>query len=92
MCLAIPGKIISQVEIDNVRHAKVSFGGAIREVCLDLVPSAADGDYVIVHVGYALNVIDEEEAQKTLDLFDELESASFSKIWNNEEDSIYDSL
>ncbi|MCX6152687.1 MAG: HypC/HybG/HupF family hydrogenase formation chaperone [Candidatus Kapabacteria bacterium] len=74
MCLAIPGKIISQEERENLKMAKVSFGGAIREVCLDLVPEAKDGDYVIVHVGYALNIIDDNEAVETLKLFEELEA------------------
>lgn len=76
MCLAIPGKIISKEEKDNILMAKVSFGGAIREVCMDLVPEANIGNYVIVHVGYALNIIDEDEAEKTLEIFDELLSYS----------------
>jgi hydrogenase expression/formation protein HypC len=50
----------------------VDFGGVIREACLAYVPDAQVGDYTIVHVGFALNLIDEEEAQKTLDLFNEI--------------------
>jgi len=74
MCLAIPGKIISLEESETVRMAMVSFGGAMREVCLDLVPEAVLGDYVIVHVGYALNTIDEDEANKTLELLNQIEA------------------
>jgi hydrogenase expression/formation protein HypC len=51
---------------------KIDFGGVIKEACLAYVPEAKVGDYTIVHVGFALNVIDEEEAQKTLDLLSEI--------------------
>ena len=73
MCLGIPGKIIS-IE-DNplgVRMGKVSFGGIIKEVCLAYTPEAQVGDYVIVHVGFAISRLDEEEAQQTLELLAEL--------------------
>jgi hydrogenase expression/formation protein HypC len=74
MCLGIPGKIIS-VE-DNplgIRMGKVSFGGIVKEVCLAYTPEARVGDYVIVHVGFALSRLDEEEAQQTLEALAELE-------------------
>jgi hydrogenase expression/formation protein HypC len=74
MCLGIPGKIIS-IE-DNplgVRMGKVSFGGIVKEVCLAYTPEAQVGDYVIVHVGFALSRLDEEEAQQTLEMLAELE-------------------
>ncbi len=75
MCLAIPGKII---EIDNSNEdlimGKVDFNGIIKDVCLDLVPEANVGDYVVVHVGFALNVLNEEEAQKNIDLINEIMS------------------
>jgi hydrogenase expression/formation protein HypC len=71
MCLAIPGKIIfisSDEPADPVfRQGKVSFGGIIKEVNLCMVPEAALGDYVLVHVGVAISRIDEEEAQKTFE-------------------------
>jgi hydrogenase expression/formation protein HypC len=68
MCLAVPGKILEITEADELfRTAKVSFGGAAIVVNLTFVPEAKIGDYVLVHVGFALNVIDEEEAVKTLD-------------------------
>ena len=68
MCLAIPGKILAIEEnLDIVfQVGKVSFGGIIKRVNLSLVPEAKIGDYVLVHVGVAVNVIDEEEAKKTM--------------------------
>ncbi len=70
MCLAIPGKILSiNDEIDDLfRIAKVSFNGIIKEVNLAMVPEAKIGDYVMVHVGSAISIVDEEEAQYTMDI------------------------
>jgi hydrogenase expression/formation protein HypC len=75
MCLAIPGKI-SSIESDDpiMRTGKVDFGGVIREVNLAYVPEANLGDYVIVHAGFALNVVDEAEAARILETIDEIES------------------
>lgn len=76
MCLGIPGEILEIQEENSLRFGKVRFGGAVREVCLAYVPEAKVGEYVIVHAGFAINVIDEEEAQATLaaagDLVDEI--------------------
>ena len=74
MCLAIPGKII---DIDNqfdetFRSGKVSFDGIIRNINLMMVPDAKEGDYVMVHVGVALNIIDEEEAELTIKYIKEI--------------------
>jgi hydrogenase expression/formation protein HypC len=63
MCLAIPGKIVSSEVNDGVRVGRVQFAGITREACLDFVPEAAVGDYVIVHVGFAISVVDREEAE-----------------------------
>jgi hydrogenase expression/formation protein HypC len=67
MCLAIPGKIIAITEQldETFRKGKVSFGGIMKEINLFMVPEAKIGDYVLVHVGVAINVVDEEEAKKT---------------------------
>lgn len=67
MCLAIPGKIVSiSAQLDETfRSGKVSFGGILKDVNLCMVPEAQTGDYVLVHVGVAISVVDEEEAQKT---------------------------
>ena len=64
MCLAIPGKILSTSGEDIARSARVDFGGIVREVNLCYVPDANIGDYVIVHVGFALSVVDEAEANQ----------------------------
>ena len=74
MCLGIPGKIVS-IE-DNplgVTMAKVSFGGIVKEACLAFTPEAQVGDYVIVHVGFAISRLDEEEARQSLEALAELE-------------------
>ena len=70
MCLAIPGKIISiDNSIDDIfRMAKVSFDGIIKEVNLSMVPEAKIDDYVLVHVGTAISIIDEEEARATFEI------------------------
>jgi hydrogenase expression/formation protein HypC len=67
MCLAIPGKILDTAEKNHVRHGRVNFGGVVRDVCLDFVPEAEVGDYVIVHVGFAISRVDADEAQKTFE-------------------------
>lgn len=72
MCLGIPGKIIEIYEQAGLKMGRVDFGGVVKEACLAYVPQAQVGDYTIIHVGFALNVIDEEEAQKTLELFEQI--------------------
>jgi hydrogenase expression/formation protein HypC len=72
MCLAVPGKILVIYETNGLLMGKVDFGGVIREACLAYVPEAKVGDYTIIHVGFALNLIDENEAMETLALLDEI--------------------
>lgn len=74
MCLAIPGKILSTESLLGglIRKGKVSFGGIIKEISLDMVPEAEVGDYVLVHVGVAISRIDEQEAERTLQYFQEM--------------------
>jgi len=68
MCLAVPGKIVSVTGDEPLmRMARVNFGGVIKEVSLAYVPEATVGDYVIVHVGFALNKLDEQDALKLLE-------------------------
>jgi hydrogenase expression/formation protein HypC len=67
MCLAVPGKILSIQGADIERLARVSFGGIVKQVSLVYVPEATIGDYVIVHVGFALSVVDEVEALRTFE-------------------------
>ena len=75
MCLAVPGKIISiDNEVDDIfRLAKVSFDGVVKEVNLTMVPDAKLGDYVLVHVGSAISIVDEEEALFTLDILKKMD-------------------
>lgn len=68
MCLGIPGKILEIYRRDNVLMGKIDFGGVTREACLEYVPEVKTGNYVLVHVGFALNTISEQEAEETLDL------------------------
>ena len=72
MCLSIPGRI-TEIKLDGaLPMGSVDFGGVIKEVCLDYVPEAKVGQYVLVHVGFAISVMDEEEAQESLKLFREM--------------------
>jgi len=74
MCLAIPGKIESISGDDPMsRMGKINFGGILKEACLACVPEAEVGDYVIVHVGFALSRLDEEEAHKVFDYLKQME-------------------
>lgn len=72
MCLGIPGKIILLYEDHGTKMAKVDFGGVNREVCIEVIPEAKPGDWTIVHAGFALNLLSEEEAQETLDILQEM--------------------
>lgn len=72
MCLGVPGKIIERYESGGLPMGKIDFGGITREACLAYVPEAQVGEFAIIHVGFALNVISEEEAQETLSLLREI--------------------
>ncbi len=72
MCLAIPGKILEIQEQPPLRAARVQFGGIVRQVSLDFVPEAGLGDYVLVHVGFAISHIDAAEAERTYKALEEL--------------------
>jgi hydrogenase expression/formation protein HypC len=70
MCLAIPGKIVSTEVENGIRIGRVEFGGVSRATCLDLVPEASIGDYVLVHVGFAMSRVDREEAERSYKLLE----------------------
>ncbi|MGI5240142.1 HypC/HybG/HupF family hydrogenase formation chaperone [Dactylosporangium sp. CA-139066] len=70
MCLGIPGRIVSADDASGLRMGTVDFGGVEREVCLAYAPEARAGDYVIVHVGFAISVVDETEARRTLQILE----------------------
>ena len=73
MCLAVPGKVLSIDESNpELRMARVDFSGVIKEVSVQWLPETRVGDYILAHVGMALNIIDEQEAQETLKLLREL--------------------
>jgi hydrogenase expression/formation protein HypC len=65
MCLAIPGKVVETFSRNDMHMARVQFGGIIREACLEYVPETQTGEYVLVHVGFAISRVDEEEAHRT---------------------------
>lgn len=73
MCLAVPGKIVEISEASGVRMAQVDFGGIRRETCLEYLPEAGIGDYVVVHVGFAISRVDEDEAARTLEYLAQLD-------------------
>jgi len=70
MCLAVPGKVVQAQERNGSRIARVQFGGIVREAYLDFVPEAQVGDYVMVHVGFAISRVDAAEAQRTYQLLE----------------------
>ncbi|WCD90409.1 Hydrogenase maturation factor HybG [Streptomyces xanthophaeus] len=72
MCLAVPGRVLDIGERDGTRMATVDFGGVQKEVCLEYLPDLQVGEYAIVHVGFALQRLDEESARQTLELFAQL--------------------
>lgn len=72
MCLAVPGKIIEIFERGGLPMGKIDFGGVFREACLSYVPEAQVGDYTVIHVGFALNLLSEDEALETLAMLKEI--------------------
>jgi hydrogenase expression/formation protein HypC len=72
MCLGVPGKIVEIYESNGLMMGKIDFGGVAREACLAYVPEAQPGDYAIIHVGFALHLISEEEARETLELLNQI--------------------
>ena len=72
MCLGIPGKILETYESSSLHMGRIDYGGVVKEACLAYVPEAKVGDYVIVHAGFALNVLAPDEAEETLKLFREI--------------------
>lgn len=72
MCLGVPGKITEIYTVDDLKMGKIDFGGVFREACLSYTPEAQIGDYALIHVGFALNLISEEEAKETLALLEQI--------------------
>jgi len=76
MCLAIPGKVIEIYDEHGLKMGKLDYAGTINTACLEYVPEIQVGQYAVIHAGFALNIIDEEEAQKTYDAWDEVIEAA----------------
>ena len=74
MCLGIPAKVIELYEANGMKMAKVDFGGALKEACMEYLPEVKVGDYTIVHVGFGLSILDEQEALETMDLLRQIEA------------------
>ena len=74
MCLAVPGKVLEINSDSKPIMGKVSFGGIQKDICLEWIPDVKVGDYVVVHVGFAISKMDEQEAMETLKLIDDIES------------------
>jgi hydrogenase expression/formation protein HypC len=72
MCLAVPGKVVGIEERNGTRMARVDFGGVVKDVCLAYMPDIEVGEYAIVHVGFAIQRLDEESARTSLELFEHL--------------------
>jgi hydrogenase expression/formation protein HypC len=72
MCLGIPGKIIEIYQKDDLRMGKLDFGGIVKEACLAYTPEATVGDYALIHVGFAISLMDEDEAMETLRLIEDV--------------------
>lgn len=85
MCLAVPGRILQTEERRGSRVARVRFGGITREAYLDFVPEAQPGDYVMVHVGFAISRVDAEEAERTYRLLDAMGLLESEGLTANEE-------
>jgi hydrogenase expression/formation protein HypC len=74
MCLAIPGKLLDiSTDASGVKMGRANFGGIVKQVCLEYTPEVQPGEYVLVHVGFALSVVDEQEAARTYKLLEEME-------------------
>jgi len=74
MCLGIPAKVIELYESNGMRMAKVDFGGALKEACMEYLPEVKVGDYTIIHVGFGLSILDELEALETMELLRQIDA------------------
>ncbi len=82
MCLAIPGKVVDFHELHGMRMAKVDFGGITREACIEYLPETKLGEYVMIHVGFAISKVDEEEAARTFRYLAEMDQ--LAEIFDSE--------
>jgi hydrogenase expression/formation protein HypC len=80
MCLGIPGKVVETYREHDVLMGKVDFGGVRKRVCLEHVPTVALGEYVLVHVGFALSILDETEARRVFEFLDQMKQLDELKV------------
>jgi len=78
MCLGIPGKVLTVEEDGELRMGRIEFGGIVKDACLAYVPEARVGDYVIVHAGFAISRVDEEQARQVFAYLEEIEERAYS--------------
>ena len=76
MCLAIPGRVTEILEEHGLKMGRIDYAGTVNTACLEYVPEVRPGQYVMVHAGFAISILDEEEARKSLELWDELAEAA----------------
>jgi hydrogenase expression/formation protein HypC len=74
MCLGIPAKVTELYETNGMKMAKVDFGGVIKEACMEYLPEVKVGDYTIIHVGFGLSILDEQEAFETMELLKQIDA------------------
>jgi hydrogenase expression/formation protein HypC len=74
MCLGIPGKVVELYETNGMKMAKIDFGGVVKEACMEYLPEVKLGDYTIIHVGFGLSILDEQEAKETMDLLKQIDA------------------
>lgn len=74
MCLGIPAKVIELYEANGMKMAKVDFGGALKEACMEYLPEVKVGDYTIIHVGFGLSILNEKEAAETMELLKQIDA------------------
>ncbi len=79
MCLGIPGKVVEVFEKDSLPMGKVEFSGIVKEACLAYTPEAKVDDYVLIHVGFSISVIDEQEANEIFQYLDEIQAAGMAE-------------
>jgi hydrogenase expression/formation protein HypC len=79
MCLGIPGKVIELFEENGLKMGKIDYGGTVNKVCLEYLPEIRVGDYTIVHTGFGISILNEEEARKSLAVWEELMKADLDE-------------
>ncbi len=89
MCLAIPGKLVEVFEENGLKMGNIDFSGTVNKACLEYVPEIEVGQYTIVHAGFALSILNEEEAQKSFDAWNEvLEAAGEAGLFDDEKKNL----